>query len=73
MFSKRRAAAGHAAKTEGASHSPGRIRSRLVFWAILAVALLMLTTFVIFGALGGGMVKFTSSQARAATFSDLLS
>ena len=73
MFSKRRAAAGHAAKTEGASHSPGRIRSRLVFWAILAVALLLLTTFVIFGALGGGMVKFTSPQARTATFSDLLS
>ena len=73
MFSKRRAAAGHAAKTEGASHSPGRIRSRLVFWAILAVALLMLTTFVIFGALGGGMVKFTSSQTHTATFSDLIS
>ncbi len=73
MFSKRRAAAGHAAKTEGASSSAGRTPHRLVLWAILAVGLLMLTTFVIFGALGGGMVKFTSSQTHTATFSDLIS
>ena len=31
--------------------------ARPVFWAVLAVAALMLTTFVIFGAGGSGMIR----------------
>ena len=31
--------------------------ARPVFWAVLALAALMLTTFVIFGATGGGMLR----------------
>ena len=73
MFNKTRAAAGQAAKSEGSSSSAAKPPYRIVLWAIHAVALLMLTTFVIFGALGGGMVKFASSQTHTATFSDLVS
>ncbi len=73
MFNTRRAAAGQAAKSEGLSPSAPKPAYRFVLWAILGVLLLMLTTFVIFGALGGSMVKSASPQARTATFSDLIS
>ena len=73
MFDKSRTTAGGAAKPENPSPSAAKGPSRIVLWAILGVALLMLTTFVIFGALGGGMVKFASSQTHTATFSDLVS
>ena len=73
MFSKSRAAAGRAAKSETASPSAGRPPCRAVLWAILGVALLMLTTFVIFGALGGGMIKSTASETHTVTFSDFFS
>ena len=46
---------------------PGKAPYRLVLWAILALALFMLTTFVIFGANGAGLVTEATPQIQPAS------
>lgn len=62
----------HPSGTDNAWHhdSPpqaGRPLYRLVLWAMLGLALLMLTTFVIFGAGNGHMVKEAMPQTQTSS------
>lgn len=50
-------------KSELSAPSGRKAPYRFVLWAVLAVALLMLTTFVLFGASGQGMLKTAAATA----------